>query len=410
MYPSKPFIDDYYQQARQKAWEDVRSQPDSYLLSVQTDDYSTYLVAKFGLSEIVLDDAREMRIEKKRKMIEREDFGRVRKHEHLFVEISLPVDPDATIPGILNLTPSHWSTRQPVLEYRDGWIITEVSANEAEISRAVHDLRDEVARRNTDIKSQNGQLKTNIDLWLVDRIKQIKDEDALLNQISQKISVTLKKKVDPSVVIPAALNVKEKVRPIFRPTATAPVKLELESKKFFAILSLIDNSCLGFERTPSTYGRMKEEELRNVILSNLNSVFEGDAVGEAFSKKGKTDIYLKVDKGGIFIAECKYWDGQNTVDESVQQILDYLTWRDSYGVVVVFSKRIGFTKVLDAASNRILHVESYVKAFKKIGDSHFTASFSLPEDEHKLVELHFLIYNLCNKATAENAETSASRN
>lgn len=322
MYPSKPFIDDYYQQAKKKAWEDVRARSDPYLISVDVNDYASYLTEKFGFAEIVLADDRKMRIKKNRRMIEQEYFGRVRQVEHLFVEISLPVEPDATIADILNLTPSTWNMRQPVLEYRDGWIITEVSANEAEITRAVSDLKDEVERRNTDIRSQNAQLRTNIDLWIAERRKLIENEDALLDQISKKISVPLKKKVDPSTVIPTALNIKEKLRPIFRPTGKAPIKLELQPQKFFAILDLIDNSCRQFESTPSTFAKLEEEELRNVILSNLNSVYAGDAIGEAFSKKGKTDIYLKVEKGGIFIAECKYWDGAKTIDESVKQILD----------------------------------------------------------------------------------------
>jgi hypothetical protein len=392
MYPSKPFIDSYYQQVKQNVREEIRSQPDAYLVSVDTTEYSTYLVAKYGFSEIVLDEDRGMLIEKERRMVDREMYDEIRKVEHLVVKVSLGVEPNATIPRILELSPSTFSMREPKMEYWDGWIVTRVSANQADVQRAVHDLKDEVARRNSDIRSQNDQLRTNINLWIAERRKQIENEDMLLEQISQKISVPLKRKVDPSTVIPPVLSVKEKVLPIYRPVAKAPKKLELPPETFSAILGLIDNSGRFFERTPSTFAKMEEEELRNVILSNLNSVYEGEAVGEGFSKKGKTDIYLKVEEGGIFIAECKYWDGAKTIDDSVKQILGYLTWRDSYGVVVVFSKRIGFTKVIDAASERILQLSSYVKAFKKITDTHFAASFSLPDDELKLIEMHFVIY------------------
>lgn len=232
--------------------------------------------------------------------------------EHLVVRLTLPVEPDETIPQNLELSPSTFSMSAPKLEYRDGCIITEVPANEADVERALCDLKDEVARRNSDIRLQNETLRHNINLWIAERRKQIEGEDELLDQISQRVSVPLKKKVDPSTVVPPVLRVKEKVRPIFRPAAKTPKKFELPPETFSAILGLIDNSCHLFERTPSTFAKMEEEELRNVILSNLNSVYEGDALGEAFSKKGKTDIYLKVEEGGIFIAECKYWDwGKN---------------------------------------------------------------------------------------------------
>lgn len=397
MYPNKPFIDDYYRGVRQKASEDIHSRPDSYLISVNVNDYATYLIEKFGLPEIILAEDRDMVIEKNRKTLEVENFGRRIRREHLFVEICLPVEPDERIPKILDLMPSTYSLRQPEMWYRNGCIFTDAPANENDVRRAVNDLKDEVARRNNDIKSQNEQLRSNILLWVADRRKQIENEDTLLDQISQKVSVTLKRKADPSTLIPPALNVKEKIRPIVAPSANPPIRLELEPEKFFAILDLIDNSGRQFERTPDTFSKMEEEELRNVILSNLNGVYGGDAVGEAFSKKGKTDIYLKVDKGGIFIAECKYWSGSKTIDDSVHQILHYLTWRNSYGVVIIFSTRMGFTKVVEAAKDRIPKLPSYVKGFKQIDETHFSSLCSLPEDEHKLVELHFLIYNLCGK-------------
>lgn len=41
---------------------------------------------------------------------------------------------------------------------------------------------------------------------------------------------------------------------------------------------------------------MGEEALRDVLLVSLNSIFEGKATGETFSKRGKTDIYLNINK------------------------------------------------------------------------------------------------------------------
>ena len=398
MRPRKPFIDEHYQAVKVEVRADIHSRPDAYLVSVNVNEYATYLLEKFGFREINLTTDRDVQIEKIRKMIERDGFQGMVSVEHLLVRVSLPVEPDIRISKILEFSPSTFSFSAPKLEYRNGWIITEVSASEDEVQRAVVNLKDEVARRNSDIRSQNHELRMTIDQWIAARRKLIENEDALLNQISQKISVTLKRKVDSSAVIPPVLNIKEKVRPIIRPAVKAPIKVELDPQKFFAVLELIANTCRLFERTPNTFAKMEEEELRNVILSNLNSVYEGDAVGEAFSKRGKTDIYLKIAQhGGVFIAECKYWDGPKTIDDSVNQILGYLTWRDSYGVVIIFSKRTGFTKVLEAGMNRVSQLPSYAKAFKKIDDAHFSASFSLPEDEHKTVELHFLIYNLCDK-------------
>ena len=108
-----------------------------------------------------------------------------------------------------------------------------------------------------------------------------------------------------------------------------------------------------FERTPLTFSKLEEEELRNVILSHLNGVFDGNAVGEAFSKRGKTDIYLPINKGAVFIAECKYWKGAKTLESAVKQILGYLTWRNSFGVIILFSNRKSFTNILSTVDENI---------------------------------------------------------
>jgi hypothetical protein len=178
------------------------------------------------------------------------------------------------------------------------------------------------------------------------------------------------------------------------PKASPPQEVQLKNEHFQAILQLIHNTCLGFERTPATFSKMNEEDLRDVILSSLNGVFEGDAHGEAFSKQGKTDIYLKVSKGGVFIAECKFWEGKKTLEEAVLQIFDYLTWRQSHGVIILFSRNREFTTVLETVKVAIPTLPMYAKSVEQVSAAHFKAIHHLKEDEKKLIEIHYLIYNL----------------
>ena len=45
----------------------------------------------------------------------------------------------------------------------------------------------------------------------------------------------------------------------------------------------------------------------------LNAIFSGKATGETFSNKGKTDIYLNIEKGNILVFECKIWGGKSSI-------------------------------------------------------------------------------------------------
>ena len=62
-----------------------------------------------------------------------------------------------------------------------------------------------------------------------------------------------------------------------------------------------------------------------------------------FSNRGKTDIYLDLSDGAVFIAECKIWRGPSVIVEAVKQILGYLTWKDAYGVIILFSRNKEFS-------------------------------------------------------------------
>jgi hypothetical protein len=50
---------------------------------------------------------------------------------------------------------------------------------------------------------------------------------------------------------------------------------------------------------------MGEEDLRQVILTSLNSSYRGKVTAEAFNIEGKTDILVRHEGSNLFIGECK---------------------------------------------------------------------------------------------------------
>lgn len=66
----------------------------------------------------------------------------------------------------------------------------------------------------------------------------------------------------------------------------------------------------SLERTPGTAAKLDEEGLRDLLLGNLNTYWQGAAGGELFNGSGKTDILIRHGDRNAFIAECKIWRGQ----------------------------------------------------------------------------------------------------
>jgi hypothetical protein len=103
---------------------------------------------------------------------------------------------------------------------------------------------------------------------------------------------------------------------------------------------------LVIERSPDTFKNIKEEELRQHFLVQLNGYYEGTATGETFNATGKTDILIRHENKNLFIAECKFWNGPTSLTGAIDQLLGYTSWRDTKTAILLFSKNKDFTNVL----------------------------------------------------------------
>ena len=110
----------------------------------------------------------------------------------------------------------------------------------------------------------------------------------------------------------------------------------LEEAIYQDVLQAVRAWGTSLERTPGTAAKLDEEELRDLLLGNLNTYWQGAAGGELFNGSGKTDILIRHGGRNAFIAECKIWHGPKGVSDALDQLLGYLVWRDSKAALVMF--------------------------------------------------------------------------
>ncbi len=112
----------------------------------------------------------------------------------------------------------------------------------------------------------------------------------------------------------------------------------MEEAEYQHILAVMRSMSLVIERNPAAFVSLDEEVIRTHFLLQLNGHYEGSATGETFNASGKTDILIRVEDRNIFIAECKFWRGPKGFNEAVDQILGYLSWRDTKCALLIFNK------------------------------------------------------------------------
>ena len=135
--------------------------------------------------------------------------------------------------------------------------------------------------------------------------------------------------------------------------------------------------------------------MRDLIVPSLNSVFIGaNSSAETFNRTGKTDIITKAPDGSnIFIAECKIWRGEKMLLEAIDQLLGYVTWRDTRTALILFVKNSGIQDVIDKAKSTMTTHSCYVEMKGKTAESSFSYIYHTKEDSASRVAIELMIFH-----------------
>lgn len=228
-------------------------------------------------------------------------------------------------------------------------------------------------------------------------INQRKDELLKKNDLLSSLGVPLKKKqgVAETFSVPTPeLRKKIKIEPKvyekgFHPEPT------LSIDNYNEIVKIIYDVGKNFERMPSVYCSKGEEDLRDHILLTLDPNFElGSASGETFNKKGKTDILLRYDSSVVYVAECKFWKGEKQFLATIDQLLGYLTWRDSKASVILFVKNKDFSNVISTITVTTGSHSNYLRTLNAKGETWWNYIFHINGDRNREINLSILAFHL----------------
>lgn len=170
----------------------------------------------------------------------------------------------------------------------------------------------------------------------------------------------------------------------------------LQEEVYRDIREVLYNVGKAIERKPSLYKDKHEEDLRDVFLLFLETRYEATTgIGEAFNKKGKTDILLKYAKDGtnLFVAECKFWKGQKKLTEGIDQLLGYLTHRDTKTALIFFVDQKEMTTVVSTIKTEIIKHENYSRHIKDTYEHSINYEFTLPDDGDKKIQIEVMLFH-----------------
>lgn len=403
-------FEQYYNDLLNEIQLSIVAEPDNYVITQPTEDLVKYYLGNC-LSPLEFDSSQEESFEHKKYVktipaYQREwafqNSGDL-KLECEKVILKMPLIPNSDMQKIIDLRTSSFSLAgDPEFKIERNCVVFELETkgygfnmSNEDISKRVLDFRTTIQNyfhpKNSEISVENTKLESKLTQFINDRKEKLDSDKSRINDLVKLIKIPLARK-DDEVVKRIQIDKKPFVAKIKPKTIEEDYLLDRE--KVIDIIRLINNQCLQFEKTPKTYDKLDEPNLRDLLLANLNSIFEGKATGETFNHHGKTDIYLNIDKGNILVSECKFYGGEKLYHKTLDQLLGYLSWRHNYGIMISFCKQKNFTKIIEDAENIITTHTSYNSGFLRQTDTHFISKNILPSDTYKHVEIHHLYYNL----------------
>lgn len=185
------------------------------------------------------------------------------------------------------------------------------------------------------------------------RARELNENEEASAKLSQS-KLTVRKRSDGTEKI--LVPVQRKPIPVMQRPAVVDAVREyvLGMTEYDDILQTICSMVSVMERTPSVFAPMKEELLRTILLVALNGIYEGQASGETFNGRGKTDILIRRDDRNVFIAECLMWKGQAYLQKKMdEQLFQYAMWRDSKLALIIFNRGGNFTHTIDTMKSTV---------------------------------------------------------
>ncbi len=241
---------------------------------------------------------------------------------------------------------------------------------------------------NDEVKDYNNSLSSYIKTLLEIR----KNKADSFSNLMSKLTIPLKKNpyAPPLNLIP--LSLKKTVKQF--PSQSTQEEWYVSEEDYSNIKKIISQACSSYEHTAITIKELSEEDIRNLLLSNLNTHYDSSASGETFSKKGKTDIRIQFENKSAYIAECKIWHGIKGFEKAINQLFSYITWRDIKTSLIVFNKDIrDFSKVLEKIKQFLDENELKISC-SPISKNEWQYTFKKSLDSDETILLHVIICDI----------------
>jgi len=242
---------------------------------------------------------------------------------------------------------------------------------------------------NNDVSSFNTSLHGIIKNALDNRKKKVEDFISL----SEKLCIPIN--INPNAPNTKPILLKKAIikKPELPNTKPQEKEYYLSNENYENIKRIINMVGFSMEKTAKTFYKLDEEEIRDFFIAVFNTHYQCMTTGETFSKAGKTDIHIQFDNKAAYIAECKIWRGEKYLQEAIEQLFSYTTWRDIKTSIIIFNtENKDFNKLLTKINDSINKYELCKKNIQKT-QNEWLCEFNKEKDTSIIMNVQIIAFD-----------------
>ena len=370
---------------------------EDYLLGASEDDLVAFLVQKFAFHPPALGDpmiASDQEVEVEHRG---SDYGHDRtfkiKETRVVLHVPFTGDKDFFLvrPNQSHLTPPRATIAASHLElvFQEAGLRGEqVKQGLEKVIRDIDFHLDQIKRA---AETHNAALAEMIRPLIRARKRRILERRQMVSAIG--LPVKRRDGALPTYTVPDIRRRPEIKPPAVREKAFVPEPTLVESE-YENILSIMRSMVRVMEASPHAFASLKEEDLRQHFLMQLNGQYQGRATGETFNYEGKTDILIREGDRNVFIAECKFWKGKESLLATIDQVLGYLHWRDTKAAIVLFNRNKDFSNVLAQVAPAMESHASFKRMVRQVSETEWRFIFRNKDDRNRELHLAVLVFDI----------------
>lgn len=391
----------YLEALVQQVAHEVAAEAPDRLLGMNETRYLEYLTAKAHVEPLVLDwDG--CSVSDHEAMIPGEWFPgggfayavepgeRYRKQ---VITYHIPFEGDASLVRCAPSTRLVWTAEVAISGASISFDVVNFSNNaesiKAEAQSTIKNMKTQYAHLSQQVSAFNEQLDTRVREIVSRRKGELLKRSSLLDSLG----VPLRRTGDIPSSFAVPITRKSLIVKPSSPSAKFQPEPTISDADYRDILEVIHDLGVNMERLPSIYSGKDEEALRDLLVMQLSPHF-ASVTGETFNKSGKTDVLIRHDGQNVFIGECKFWRGPKAHLATIDQILSYLTWRDSKAAIVSFIQNKELAPVLDQIRPIAAEHPCFVKDRGVIKPGWFQFELHMANDQTRRVFLAVLCFHL----------------